>query len=69
MPAKKAPTKAKKAAAKKPPAKVGGGIPPLPIACLNAAYAQYMKCLKSGVDPALCMKRLVKNAQDCFIRS
>ena len=69
MPAKKAPTKAKKAA-KKRPAKAAAGFPPppIPLACLRAAFDQYMSCLKKGVDPALCYKRYMKNLQDCFIK-
>jgi len=66
MPAKKA---SKKPAAKKAKKKAAAiPFPPLPLACLRAAFDQYMMCLKKGVDPALCMKRYVANAQDCFIR-
>jgi hypothetical protein len=70
MPAKKAPTKAKKAAAKKGSKKVAAGfpIPPLPLVCIRAAFDQYMACLKKGVDPALCSKRYMKNLQNCFIK-
>ena len=66
MPAKKASKKTTKKAASKSGATFPP--PPIPIACLRAAFAQYMSCLKKGVDPALCYKRYTENIQDCFER-
>ncbi|MCU1263836.1 MAG: hypothetical protein JWM21_154 [Acidobacteria bacterium] len=74
MPAKKAAKKTSKKAAKKAGAKkaskkaAGFPPPPIPLACLKAAFAQYMSCLQKGVDPALCTKRYMKNLADCFKR-
>jgi len=70
MPAKKASTKT---TAKKSSKKAGGGgtgfpPPPIPIKCIRACFAQYMACLKKGVDPKLCMKRHIECVQDCFER-
>jgi hypothetical protein len=67
MPAKKA---AKKTVAKKSAKNAAGGIfpPPIPAACLQACFKQYMVCLTKGVDPALCMKRYITCAKNCFIK-
>jgi hypothetical protein len=67
MPAKKA---SKKTAAKKAAKKVASVFPPppIPLACLKAAFDQYMSCLKKGVDPSLCTKRYMTNLTNCFKR-
>jgi hypothetical protein len=69
MATRKAPAKkAGKKSAKKSAVKAAIPPPPINYQCIKACYDQYMKCLKKGVDPDLCMKRHIRCIQACFRR-
>jgi hypothetical protein len=37
------------------------------IQCLLAAYQRYLTCLRKGVAPATCQKRLQRNIMNCLV--
>jgi len=47
-------------------AKPAVGFPNLNLRCILAAVAQYNSCIKKGVDPATCQKRLQRNIMNCM---
>lgn len=75
---KKSPTKksASKKSSKKPARKAtvksgitttpGATFPPPNLRCILACVTQYNSCLKKGVDPALCQKRLQRCILKCM---
>ena len=59
---KKASKKSAKKSAKKAAAAV---IPPINLACIEAAIKQFERCIAKGVPRATCIKRLQRNLANC----
>lgn len=67
---KSAGKKSAKKSAKKPSKKTGAlAAPSFPInpRCIEACIERYHRCLQKGVPKATCLKRLVRNIQNCAL--
>jgi hypothetical protein len=65
MVTKRGTKKASKKSAKKSAKKAAAAIPPINLACIEAAIKQFERCIAKGVPRATCIKRLQKNLANC----
>ena len=65
MVTKRGTKKASKKSAKKSAKKAAVAIPPINLACIEAAIKQFERCIAKGVPRATCIKRLQRNLAKC----
>jgi len=65
MVTKRGTKKASKKSAKKSAKKAAAAIPPINLACIEAAIKQFERCIAKGVPRATCIKRLQRNLANC----
>jgi len=65
MVTKRGTKKASKKSAKKSAKKAAAAIPPINLACIEAAIKQFERCIAKGVSRAICIKRLQRNLANC----